>query len=92
MQSNLVVALPGGVNPQTAKVAAGLEGIREAARRERRMKFVVLLHHVTLSLLVESSQGSLREAEGNSCSSRATESTTYFFNSLIIAVKLGQGF
>ena len=32
----------------------GLEGIRNVARRDRRMKFTALLHHVTPSLLVES--------------------------------------
>ena len=32
----------------------GLEGVREAARRNRRSRFTALLHHVTPSLLVES--------------------------------------
>jgi len=32
----------------------GLEGIRKAAKRDRRMKFTALLHHITPSLLVES--------------------------------------
>ena len=32
----------------------GLEGIREAARRDRRKQFTALLHHITPSLLVES--------------------------------------
>lgn len=32
----------------------GLEGIREAARRNRRMQFTSLLHHITPSQLVES--------------------------------------
>ena len=36
------------------QVSSGLEGIREAARRDRRMKFTALLHHITPSLLVES--------------------------------------
>ena len=35
-------------------VSQGLEGLREAAKRDRRMKFTALLHHVTPSLLVES--------------------------------------
>ena len=35
-------------------VSQGLEGIREAAKRDRRMKFTALLHHITPSLLVES--------------------------------------
>ena len=34
--------------------STGLEGIREIARRERKLKFTALLHHVTPSLLVES--------------------------------------
>lgn len=37
-----------------ASASMGLEGIREAARRDRRAKFTALLHHVTPSLLVES--------------------------------------
>lgn len=32
----------------------GLEGVREAARRNRKLRFTALLHHVTPSLLVES--------------------------------------
>ena len=36
------------------RVSKGLEGIREAARRDGRMKFTALLHHITPSLLVES--------------------------------------
>ncbi len=32
----------------------GLEGIREAARRNPGLKFTSLLHHITPSLLVES--------------------------------------
>lgn len=32
----------------------GLDGVREAARKDKRMKFTALLHHVTPSLLVES--------------------------------------
>lgn len=34
--------------------STGLEGVREAARRNRRLRFTALLHHVTPSLLVES--------------------------------------
>lgn len=34
--------------------STGLEGIRKAAKRDRRMKFTALLHHITPSLLVES--------------------------------------
>jgi RNA-directed DNA polymerase len=36
------------------QVSLGLEGIRKAARGNRRMKFTALLHHITPSLLVES--------------------------------------
>lgn len=32
----------------------GLEGVRDAARRNRKLRFTALLHHVTPSLLVES--------------------------------------
>jgi RNA-directed DNA polymerase len=32
----------------------GLDGVREAARRDRRARFTALLHHITPSLLVES--------------------------------------
>ena len=32
----------------------GLEGVREAARRDRRARFTVLMHHITPALLVES--------------------------------------
>lgn len=34
--------------------STGLEGVREVARRERRVRFTALLHHITPSLLVES--------------------------------------
>jgi RNA-directed DNA polymerase len=34
--------------------STGLEGVREAARRNRKSRFTALLHHVTPSLLVES--------------------------------------
>ncbi len=40
----------------------GLEGIRKAARGNRRMRFTALLHHVTPSLLVESFHDLKREA------------------------------
>ena len=42
--------------------STGLEGIREAARRDGRMKFTALLHHVTPSLLVESFYDLKRDA------------------------------
>lgn len=34
--------------------STGLDGVRESARRDKRMRFTALLHHVTPSLLVES--------------------------------------
>lgn len=34
--------------------STGLEGVRETARRKRKLRFTALLHHVTPSLLVES--------------------------------------
>jgi RNA-directed DNA polymerase len=37
-----------------AGASMGLDGVREVARRDRRMKFTALLHHITPSLLVES--------------------------------------
>ena len=40
----------------------GLEGIREVAGRDRRMKFTSLLHHITPSLLVESFYDLKRDA------------------------------
>ena len=36
------------------RVSMGLEGIREAARRDRRARFTALLHHITPALLVDS--------------------------------------
>ncbi len=46
---------PSAVRTQSREAASmGLEGIRNAARGDRRMKFTALLHHITPSLLVES--------------------------------------
>ena len=45
---------PAGRTQSRGTASKGLEGIREAAKRERRMKFTSLLHHITPSLLVES--------------------------------------
>jgi len=45
---------PAGRTQSRETASTGLEGIREAARRDRRMKFTTLLHHITPSLLVES--------------------------------------
>jgi RNA-directed DNA polymerase len=40
----------------------GLEGVRNAARRDRRLRFTALLHHVTPTLLAESFKGLKRNA------------------------------
>lgn len=45
---------PAGRTQSRETVSMGLEGIREAAKRDRRMRFTALLHHVTPGLLVES--------------------------------------
>lgn len=45
---------PAGRTPGRATASKGLEGIRETAKRDRRVKFTALLHHITPSLLVES--------------------------------------
>jgi len=45
---------PAGRTQSRETALTGLEGIREAARGNRRMKFTSLLHHITPSLLVES--------------------------------------
>ncbi len=39
---------------RTGCALMGLEGVREAARRDKRARFTALLHHITPSLLVES--------------------------------------
>lgn len=39
---------------RTNDASMGLEGVREVARRNRRVRFTSLLHHITPSLLVES--------------------------------------
>ena len=44
---------PAGRTQCRETASMGLDGIREAARRDRRMKFTTLLHHITPSLLVE---------------------------------------
>ena len=43
------------------RVSQGLDGVREAARREGKQKFTALLHHVTIDLLRDS-YGSLQRA------------------------------
>ena len=40
---------------RTSCASTGLESVREVARRDRRVRFTALLHHITPSLLVESS-------------------------------------
>jgi len=40
----------------------GLEGVREAARRDRRLRFTALLHHITPELLTESFYALRRQA------------------------------
>lgn len=44
------------------RASKGLEGVREAARRNRRAKFTALLHHITPALLEESYQALNRTA------------------------------
>ncbi len=41
-------------DPLTEHRSRGLEGVREAARKDRTLKFTALLHHVTESLLIDS--------------------------------------
>lgn len=45
---------PAGRTQSRETASMGLKGIREAARRDRRMKFTALLHHITPALLVDS--------------------------------------
>jgi group II intron reverse transcriptase/maturase len=45
---------PAGRTQRRETASTGLEGIREIAKRDRRVKFTTLLHHITPSLLVES--------------------------------------
>ena len=44
------------------RVPQGLEGVREAARRDKKQKFTALLHHVTVDLLRESYHSLKRKA------------------------------
>jgi group II intron reverse transcriptase/maturase len=39
---------------RTSCVSTGLEGVRQAARRDRRLQFTALLHHITPQLLMDS--------------------------------------
>jgi len=45
---------PAGRTQRRETASKGIEGIREAAKRDKRLKFTALLHHITPSLLVES--------------------------------------
>ena len=39
---------------RTSSASTGLEGVRQAARRNRRLRFTALMHHITPQLLVDS--------------------------------------
>jgi RNA-directed DNA polymerase len=45
---------PTAETQSSGKVTRGLEGVREAARRDKRLQFTALLHHIDVSLLRES--------------------------------------
>jgi group II intron reverse transcriptase/maturase len=47
---------------RTLSASMGLEGLREKARRDRRVRFTALLHHVTPTLLIESFYALKRQA------------------------------
>ena len=47
---------------RTSRASMGLEGVREAARRNRRLRFTTLLHHITPELLAESFYALKRQA------------------------------
>ena len=44
------------------RVSQGLDGVREAARRDKKQKFTALLHHVTVDLLRDSYSSLKRQA------------------------------
>ena len=46
--------LPACRTPSRESALTGLERVRETAKRDRRLKFTALLHHITPALLVES--------------------------------------
>jgi group II intron reverse transcriptase/maturase len=48
--------------PSRASASTGLQRVRETAKRDRRLKFTALLHHITPSLLVESFYDLKRDA------------------------------
>jgi len=45
---------PAGRTPSRETALTGLQRVRETAKRDKRLKFTALLHHITPSLLVES--------------------------------------
>jgi hypothetical protein len=45
-----------------ANVLSGLRGVREAARSDKRLQFTALLHHVSISLLLDSFYALKRDA------------------------------
>jgi RNA-directed DNA polymerase len=45
---------PTAETQSSGTVTRGLEGVREAARRDKRLQFTALLHHIDVSLLRES--------------------------------------
>ncbi|MGA2330033.1 MAG: reverse transcriptase domain-containing protein, partial [Bryobacteraceae bacterium] len=47
---------------RTSRASMGLEGVREAVRRDRRLRFTALLHHITPELLAESFYALERQA------------------------------
>jgi hypothetical protein len=47
------------------RVSQGLEGVREAARRDRKQKFTARLHHVTVGLLRDSYYALKRQRQGS---------------------------
>ncbi len=47
---------------RTSCASKGLEGVREAARRDRRLRFTALLHHITTELLAASFYALKRQA------------------------------
>jgi retron-type reverse transcriptase len=47
---------------RTSCASTGLQGVRIAARRDRRQRFTALLHHITPALLSESFQALKRDA------------------------------
>ena len=55
-----------GPTPRTQSriscVSTGLDGVRQAARRNRRLRFTALLHHITPQLLVDSFYGLQKNA------------------------------